>query len=589
MSRIVSVWLRAWPIARLLSVQASGSSADIVDRRRPLVLVAPGKGGARIAALNRAAQRAGLAKGELLSNARSKVRDLQTRDADPAADAAALRRLALWCLRYTPVVAPWEESGGADGLFLDITGCAHLFGGEERLLADLAARLHAFGLVPRTAIADTAGAAWAVAHYGDEDGIIVASGGEKAALQALPLAALRLGEEGLLLMRRLGLRRIGEVMRQPRAPFAARFHAELLRRLDQALGHAPEPLVPVVEPPVYRAQAAFAEPIMTQEHVLEAATRLLETLARDLERAAVGARLLRLLLFRRAMAKMRLSLDLGLAAPSRDARHIAQLIGLRLYRLGSELEADFGFEAAAVHVLVAESLAERQDRLAVGEASIPPEEFARLIDRLQQRLGRGAVRQLHPRQSHIPERAVRARPASPSPHRSSHGERVGVRGGGALQRRCKRPPLTPISPRRLRPLPTEEWGEGTPTAARPLLMLERPEAAEVLAVVPDGPPRHFRWRGVLHQVAEAQGPERIAPEWWRRTAERTRDYYVVEDVEGRRFWLYRAGLYEAKWSHPTMVRARGVRIGPAALLSSLCCRAGFTLQPTLRLRQSDST
>ena len=397
------------------------------------MLIAPGKGGTRIVSLNRAARAGGLVEGELLSNARSKVRELQTRDADPTADAAALRRLALWCLRYTPIAAPWDESSGADGLFLDITGCAHLFGGEERLLANLSTRLRAFGLFPRTAIADTAGAAWAVARHGARDATIVASGDERAALQALPLAALRLGEEGLLLMRRLGLRRIGEVMHQPRAPFAARFQAELLRRLDQALGHAPEPLVPVVEPPVYRAQAAFVEPIMAQEHVLEAATHLLEALARDLERDAVGARLLRLLLFR-VVSKTRLlndaevvSLDLGLAAPSRDARHIAQLIGLRLHRLGSELEADFGFEAAAVHVLVAESLAERQDRLAVGEANIPPEELARLIDRLQQRLGRDAVRQLHPRQSHIPERAVRARPAaasrrsSPSP-RSSRGE-----------------------------------------------------------------------------------------------------------------------------------------------------------------------
>ena len=165
------------------------------------MLVAPGKGGTRIAALNRAAQHAGLAQGELLSNARSKVRDLQTRDADPAADAAALRRLALWCLRYTPIAATWDEAAGADGLFLDITGCAHLLGGEERLLADLAARLRAFGLVPRLGLAGTAGAAWAVAHYGEEGGAIVAPGGEKATLQALPLAALRLDEGARLLMR----------------------------------------------------------------------------------------------------------------------------------------------------------------------------------------------------------------------------------------------------------------------------------------------------------------------------------------------------------------------------------------------------
>src|SRR5437660_336885 len=143
----------------------------------------------------------------------------RTRDADPTADAAALRRLALWCLRYTPIAAPWDESSGADGLFLDITGCAHLFGGEERLLANLSTRLRAFGLFPRTAIADTVGAAWAVARHGARDATIVASGDERAALQALPLAALRLGEDGLLLMRRLGLRRIGEVMHQPRAPF----------------------------------------------------------------------------------------------------------------------------------------------------------------------------------------------------------------------------------------------------------------------------------------------------------------------------------------------------------------------------------
>jgi protein ImuB len=200
------------------------------------VLVAPGKGGTRITALNRAAQRAGLAEGELLSNARSKVRDLQTRDADPAADAAALRRLALWCLRYTPIAATWDEAAGADCLFLDITGCAHLFGGEAGLLSDLDARLRGFGLVPRHGLADTAGAAWAVSHYGAEDAAIVAPGGEKAALKALPLAALRLGEGALLLLRRLGLRRIGEVMRQPRAPFAARFQAELLAPARPSIG-----------------------------------------------------------------------------------------------------------------------------------------------------------------------------------------------------------------------------------------------------------------------------------------------------------------------------------------------------------------
>jgi protein ImuB len=608
MSRIVSVWLRSWPIARVLRAQACAAPAEAIDWRRPLALVAPGKGGARIVSLNRAARAGGLAEGELVSNARSKVLNLTCRDADPAADAAALGRLALWCLRYCPVVAPWDAASGADGLFLDITGCAHLFGGEAELLADLGRRLRAFGLYPRTAIAGTAGAAWALARHGERGGTIVPSGGEERALDRLPLAALRLSEASQTLMRRLGFKRIGELARQPRAPFATRFPPELLLRLDQALGRAPEPLVPVVPPPVYHAQASFLEPILSVEHVLEAATRLLRRLAEDLEAAAAGARVLRLMLF--SVDGGVQSLDIGLAAPSRDPEHIAQLIGLRLYRLENGLEADFGFEAAAIHVLVAESLAARQDRLGMGEAAVPPEALARLIDRLQQRLGTGAVRQLHPRQSHTPERAVRAAPPSPrsrgegrgegqpgpppppgggracpglDPETERHGlgspianldatagrraKSDGVPGGGAGPRPRSTPP--PDAPNELAPqgasgftgrrkqaaltrgassspLEGEEeraaWAEGA-AAPRPLLMLPRPEAAEVVALIPEGPPRQFRWRGVLHQVAEAQGPERIAPEWWRRTGEPTRDYYVVEDSSGRRFWLYRAGLY----------------------------------------------
>jgi protein ImuB len=622
MSRIVSVWLKAWPIARRMSVQASASraesaSGEAIDPRRPLVLVAPGVGGARIAALNRAAQKGGLAVGELLSNARSKVRGLQTRDADPAADAAALRKLALWCLRYTPLAAPWDEASGADGIFLDIAGSAHLFGGEAALLADLDRRLAGFGLVARLAVADTAGAAWAVSRHGRPDGLIVPPGKQACALRPLPLAALRLSDGTRSLLRRLGFKRIGELLDKARAPFAARFERELLLRLDQALGQAPEPLAGIAPPPLYRAAAGFLEPILSQEHVLEAATRLTERLTEDLARDAAGARTLRLLLFR-VDGEARF-LDIGLAAPSRDARHIARLIGLRLDRLGGILDAEFGFEAAAVHVLVAEPLSERQAGLAMGTAEPSPGALPQLIDRLQQRLGTAAVRGLRPHHSHIPERAVRAAspsprlrgegwgegqrhtPTIPPPPRGGRMERHGlgspitgfdanadrrakpdgVPGGGDEMRRKTPPPGAPrsLSPAaecadRLAwtglsdgappsPLVRAEahasaqgeaertahspamWQESAsaPRAPRPLLLFPRPEAADVVALVPEGPPRQFRWRGVVHQVAEAQGPERIAPEWWRRTAERTRDYYVVEDTAGRRFWLYRAGLY----------------------------------------------
>jgi protein ImuB len=445
-----------------------------------------------------------LAAGELLSNARSKVLDLQSRAADPAADDAALRRLALWCLRYTPLMAPWDEENGADGLFLDITGCAHLFGGEAGLLADLAGRLRHFYLRPRLAIADTPGAAWALARYGKADSMIVPSNETESALRDLPLAALRLPEETRVLLRRLGFRQIGDVIRQPRAPLAARFSAHFLNRIDQALGRAPEPLSPLAPPPIYRARAMFVEAITTQAHVVEAATRLLRDLAEDLARDGVGARKLRLLLFR--MDGEVLSLTIGLAAPSRDARHIASLIALRLERLPGGLEADFGFEAAGLHVLIAERMPERQTLLAVVDEITEPTGLARLIDRLEQRLGEGAVRRIHPRQSHIPERAVLVRPANDGP--------------------------------------SSDRAIDMPSNTRPLLLLARPEVAEVMALIPEGPPRQFRWRGVLHQVAQSEGPERIAREWWRQADnEVERDYYVVEDAAGRRFWLYRAGLY----------------------------------------------
>jgi protein ImuB len=513
MSRIVSIWLKGWPITRLLRDEArraagalGSSPAEALDVRRPIGLVAPGQGGARLAALNKAAMRSGLVEGELLSNARSKVLDLQIRDADPAADAAALERLGLWCLRYTPLVMAWDEASGSDGLFLEVEGSAHLFGGEAGLMADLVRRLGRFGLSARLAIADTAGTAWAVAHHDRDDAVIVPSGEEERALHHLPLAALRLPDTTRSLLRRLGFRRIGQLMGQPRAPLAARFGADFLRRLDEALGRVPEPLAALVAPPVYEARASFVEPISSQEHVLEAARHLLGEVARDLAHDAKGARRVRLLLFR--VDGNVLSLDIGLAAASRDAAHMARLLALRLDRLPAGLDADFGFEAMAVHVLAAEDMPDAQAVLTADDERGDAGSLARLVDTLEQRLGAGSVRWLAPRQSHIPERAVTGRAAADGP--------------------------------------APDWPASSPGNIRPLLLLARPETAEVLALIPEGPPRQFRWRGVLHQVAQAQGPERIGPEWWRRdSGGPERDYYAVEDESGRRFWLYRAGRYGA--------------------------------------------
>ena len=488
------------------------------------MLVAPGKGGARVTALNRAAHAGGIDRGELLSNARAKVLDLQVRDWDAAADAEALARLAVWALRYSPTVVLYDEASGADGLFLEITGCAHLYGGEREMLDDMRTRLQAAGLAPRLAIADTAGAAWALSHYAS-CGTIAAPKRQAEMLQGLPLAALRLSPGALSLLQRLGLKRIGEIMGQPRAPFAARFEAELLGRLDQALARTPEPLVAVTPPPRYHAQATFMEPIFSQEHVLVATERLLQDVSAQMLRDGAGARLLRLLLFRveaRTHAP-RLdhgvtSLDVGLAVPSRDPAHIRHLVGLKLERLGERtLASEFGFEAAGLHVQVAEPVQAHQVRLRLDARDWDPHAVSGLVDRLRQRLGPGAVRALRPRQSHVPELAEEA--MTPAPDLTQEAGEV--------------------------------WQSDLPVGPRPSLLLPQPEAADVIALIPDGPPRQFRWRGVLHHVVHASGPERILPEWWRRTQERVRDYYLVEDAAGLRFWLYRAGLFEPEAPKPT--------------------------------------
>jgi protein ImuB len=451
-----------------------------------------------------AAEAEGLAVQDLLADARAKVGGLQVHRADPAADDAALRRLALWATRYTPTVSPWDEANGADGFFLDVTGAAHLFGGEEMLLADLACRLDRFGLPGRLAIADTAGAAWALSRFHPASAVILPSGQEAEAIAPLPVAALRLSFDTCTTLRRLGFKHVGALIDKPRAPFAARFPADLLRRLDQALGRTAEPLPLIVPPPVYHSLRYLLEPIVTQEAIVAVATRLMKDLMHALVRDGAGARALRLALYR--VDGEVTTLELGLAMPTRSETHVARLIELKLGRIAEAVEIGFGFEALGLAVTVAERLEPAQASLAGVSDGNDEEACAALVDRLRQRLGPRSVCRLKPVASHIPERAETPCVAID-----------------------EAPPAWP-APEEARP--------------RPLLLLPQAEPADVIAMVPEGPPQRFRWRGAMHGVAHAQGPERIAGEWWRhRVPQPTRDYYLVEDEAGHRFWLYREGLY----------------------------------------------
>ncbi len=510
MSRIVSAWLPRWPIRRFLATQAR-NSATAIDPDQPFVLAVDASGGPRIAALNRAAEAQGLAVGDPLADARAKAGALQVRAADPAADDAALRRLALWATRYTPAASPWGEKDGADGFFLDVAGAAHLFGGEERLLADLAQRLAGFGLPARLAIADTPGAAWALARFHPAPAVILPAGMEKEALAPLPVEALRLSPDTSATLRRLGFRRVGALIDKPRAPFAARFESELLRRLDQALGRAAEPLVFVAAPPIYHSLRYLLEPAITQAAIVAVATRLMRDLVHALVRDGVGARQLRLALYRvDGEARM---VDIGLSLPTRSATHVARLIDLKLERLGETLDAGFGFETIGLAATSVERMEPEQVDLAAFDYANRTERCAALLDGLRERLGPRNVRRLKPIARHLPESAEAACPAVDE---------------------------------------APAWPMPDATRPRPLLLLPRAEPAEeVMALVPEGPPQRFRWHGVMHEVARAQGPERIAGEWWRGHADQpTRDYYLVEDEAGRRFWLYREGLYGRETACP---------------------------------------
>ncbi|MGC9953032.1 MAG: DNA polymerase Y family protein [Rhizomicrobium sp.] len=479
MRRYACVFLPYWPIERS-AARPNGSVA------RPVVVVASASGGWRIAAVDRRAQNLGVAPGELLADVRARMSALDVREAQPEADQQSLAKLARWAACFSPYVAPWEH-----GLTFDIEGCAHLFGGEERMARHMRERLSRFGLTARIAVASTIGAAHALCCFGPEE-IVVPAGKEEEALSRLPVAALRISEQQATGLTRLGLKRIADVARLPRAPLAQRFGADFVERLDQALGRLPEPFSPLAAPSAYRALATLAEPIAVQEHVINLVRRLAGDLMPALVRDGKGARMLRLTLYR-VDGEIR-DMTVRLAAASRDAAHIVNLFSLKLDALAEEYDAGFGFEAARLDALECEAMPPAQETLT---AQGQEDTLSLLIDRLGSRLGLENVVRLKPEDTHIPERAVVYSSAAP------------------------------------------DWS-GECDASRPLLMLPCAEPAEVTALVPEGPPRRFRWRGVSYSVAHAEGPERIRPEWWRKQQRpRTRDYYTVEDEAGHRFWLYR--------------------------------------------------
>ena len=490
-------------------MKANGGASDAPSPEPgPFALVERGARGLTLHALNDAARALGLARGQNHADACAIAPHLESVPAEPDHDLEALRRLALWAERFSPAVAVDTTMPAYEGLLLDMSGAAHLFGGEAELLKDLRRRLAQTGIAARAAIADTPAAAWALARFSHDPETIAPAGRMREAIAGLPMEGLRLEPAALILLKRFGLKQIGDLYGLPRAGLARRFRGpaglRVVERLDQALGVTDEPLDPVRPAPLYRASVVFAEPVTHIEGVAWRLPDLARALGQQLERDGRGVRRLALVGFRvdgRATA-----IEASLSAPAASPAHMLRL----LKEKGIEhLDLGFGIDALMLCARQAEPMSVRQGEMGDERQAAAPQALAALIDRLEARLGEGAVRRPQARESWIPERSEAWVRAAPQP-------------------------------------PAQAAAEDRP---RPILLLDPPEPVETLAELPDGAPMRFTWRRAPRRVVKSQGPERLADEWWRagpsvaNRPARTRDYYRVEDDQGRRYWLFREGLY----------------------------------------------
>lgn len=502
----------------------------------------------RLTALDETATRLGLFRGQALTDARAICPSIEVLTEDRDADCLLADAIADWCDRYTPLVAV-ETSASLNalnineyGLMLDITGCAGLFGGEKPLLGDLLARLFHQGFCATAAIATTPGAAWAISRYDpatrrssgptsktskagkvDEAGdFIIPATATGEALGPLPLAALRLDPETLSGLARVGLRLVGQLMARPRAPLARRFGKLLMLRLDQALGTIEEAISPRLPVPELTAERRLAEPVGRMEDIEFLIERLAGHLCESLEKRGQGARIIDLALFRTDGKVMRAGV--GTSRPIREASAFLLLFRERLAALHDDFDPGLGFETIRLSISSAQLLKEAEP----GFLSADPRPVTDLVDRLGARLGISSVLQSVVADTHLPERAEILLPASRSTDQGTLPETV-----------------EPLSGLENTP------AQNTLPPTRPLRLFAHPEPVETIAQIPDGPPIRFRWRRVLHEISHAEGPERIADEWWARTDIRmTRDYYRIEDHQGHRFWMFREGLYGSETNKP---------------------------------------
>lgn len=449
----------------------------------------------RLCAMDEAAENAGLKLGQGVAEARACIPDAEINETEPAADLAFLNGLADWCGRYTPLVA----LNGNHGLFLDITGCTRLFGGEHTMLRDILNRLFHMGIDARASISATPGLSFALSASGYQE--IIETGREAEALSPLPLSALRLDGEILTALMRSGLKVAGDIISAPRAPLARRFGNQLLSRLDQALGIEGEAISPRLPVAAISAERQLAEPVIGEDDILGLVRHLAENLKESFDMQGLGGLRFELTLFRVDGHVVRL--NVRIADPLKDPTRIAGLFRERLAAVHDDFDAGYGFETIRLSAAATAPFVSRQrDFTQGGKPDMALTDFAAKVEA---RFGENIIHVPMMQESHIPERASTLTPY------------CGMAGNAA-------PALTLLS--------------------RPLRLFKHAEPVEAMAGVPEGPPVTFRWRRTLHRVRRAEGPERIEAEWWIDGEDAPpRDYFRIEDDAGRRFWLYREGLY----------------------------------------------
>ena len=492
--RILALWWPHLSTDRLIRKHGARSEA-------PLVISQKANNALVVYALEKRAQALGLHKGQPLANARAMVEKLTIVPADEKADAALLDGIADWCDRFTPLVS----LDSPDGLFLDITGAAYLFGGEAAMLATVTASIARQGFAVQGAIAGTSLAAHALARYAP--GATTPAGGEAQAVAHLPITALECDDKALRALRHAGLKTVGAVAGRLSSELSERLGANFVTRLKILLGAEEKPLQPRRALPDLMAEQRFAEPIVTEEMIAASLLQLARHLSEILEREGRGARMLEAAFFRADGKVERIAVRTG--EPLREPAVMLRLLRQRLDALADPLDPGFGFDLIRLEALLAEET--RPATISFDSHENARRQIGFLIDRLAARFGDARVQRFVPQSTHIPEAAAAPVPAQDS----DFGQQ-----NWSLKRRPGDPPR------------------------RPLRLLEKPEEISVPAsAFPDGPPGRFRWRRAQFDVTRAEGPERIAMEWWKK-AGFTRDYFRVETRDGQRFWLYRDGLYQ---------------------------------------------